>query len=138
MAGSPRLRIGRIRCFDLLSLAFVALCFPLLLSSVRAQSVGFTLDFETGDLGGWTVTGNAFRCQPTLGDNPPLAIATSPPGTKEGIGLAPSSVIRAAGASPQELCRVTTSRDLDLTSVQNSSRLPVFLGRRRQQSRHAR
>lgn len=31
---------------------------------------GFTLDFETGDLRGWEASGTAFRCQPTLGDNP--------------------------------------------------------------------
>ncbi len=31
---------------------------------------GFTLDFETGDLRGWEASGAAFRCQPTLGDNP--------------------------------------------------------------------
>ncbi|MBV5259760.1 hypothetical protein FLX56_15190 [Synechococcus moorigangaii CMS01] len=30
----------------------------------------FTLDFETGDLRGWTQTGDAFQFQPTLDDNP--------------------------------------------------------------------
>ncbi|BAW95206.1 hypothetical protein NIES970_01080 [[Synechococcus] sp. NIES-970] len=30
----------------------------------------FTLDFETGDLHGWTQTGDAFQFQPTLDDNP--------------------------------------------------------------------
>jgi hypothetical protein len=30
----------------------------------------FTLDFETGDLTGWTQTGDAFQFQPTLDDNP--------------------------------------------------------------------
>jgi len=30
----------------------------------------FTLDFETGDLRGWTRTGTAFDHQPTFGDNP--------------------------------------------------------------------
>jgi len=29
-----------------------------------------TWDFETGDLRGWTATGNAFATQPTYGDNP--------------------------------------------------------------------
>ena len=31
---------------------------------------GTTWDFETGDLRGWTATGDAFAFQPTLGDNP--------------------------------------------------------------------
>jgi hypothetical protein len=35
-----------------------------------SQNLPFTLDFETGDLRGWTKTGNAFDYQPTLGDNP--------------------------------------------------------------------
>lgn len=34
------------------------------------QPVSFTLDFETGDLRGWTRSGTAFDFQPTLGDNP--------------------------------------------------------------------
>jgi hypothetical protein len=34
------------------------------------QPASFTLDFETGDLGGWTRSGTAFDFQPTLGDNP--------------------------------------------------------------------
>ena len=32
--------------------------------------MGFTLDFETGNLTGWTKTGTVFDYQPTLGDNP--------------------------------------------------------------------
>jgi hypothetical protein len=31
---------------------------------------GITWDFESGDLRGWTPTGEAFNSQPTLGDNP--------------------------------------------------------------------
>jgi hypothetical protein len=30
----------------------------------------FTHDFEEGDIRGWTLTGDAFKFQPTLGDNP--------------------------------------------------------------------
>jgi hypothetical protein len=30
----------------------------------------FTHDFEEGDLRGWMITGDAFKFQPTLGDNP--------------------------------------------------------------------
>ena len=30
----------------------------------------FTADFETGDLTGWTKTGDAFDFQPTKADNP--------------------------------------------------------------------
>lgn len=33
-------------------------------------SVDITWDFETGDLSGWTKTGNVFNSQPTYGDNP--------------------------------------------------------------------
>lgn len=35
----------------------------------RAPS-GVTWDFESGDLRGWTATGEAFATQPTFGDNP--------------------------------------------------------------------
>jgi len=38
-----------------------------------SQSFNFTLDFEEGNFRGWKVirkTGNAFRCQPTIGDAP--------------------------------------------------------------------
>lgn len=37
---------------------------------VNGEPINFTLDFETGDLRGWTKTGNAFDYQPTLNDNP--------------------------------------------------------------------
>jgi len=33
-------------------------------------AVSFTQDFESGELGGWFATGNAFKFQPTYGDNP--------------------------------------------------------------------
>ena len=50
----------------------IILCFAFLSHSLEGwgQPVRFTLDFETGDLRGWTRTGNAFNYQPTLGDNP--------------------------------------------------------------------
>lgn len=35
-----------------------------------ASSPSITWDFETGDLTGWTATGDAFKYQPTFGDNP--------------------------------------------------------------------
>lgn len=50
-----------------------------LLGSLRGATTGWqvppqpaeiTWDFETGDLRGWQSTGNAFRYQPTRGDNP--------------------------------------------------------------------
>jgi beta-lactam-binding protein with PASTA domain len=41
---------------------------PSLSSQLQAAS-GVTLDFETGDLRGWTASGNAFATQPTFGDN---------------------------------------------------------------------
>ena len=38
--------------------------------TLQSQAVGgVTLDFETGDLRGWTPSGTAFNTQPTLGDN---------------------------------------------------------------------
>jgi PASTA domain/PKD domain len=70
MSGSRKLRIGRISRFDIRFLVCFGLTCLLFAPSVQAQAVGFTLDFETGDLRGWTATGNAFVCQPTLGDNP--------------------------------------------------------------------
>ena len=39
-------------------------------SSLCAQTDRFTNDFETGDLRGWQARGEAFRNQPTQGDNP--------------------------------------------------------------------
>ncbi len=37
---------------------------------MHGQPINFTLDFEDGNLRGWEQTGNAFRFQPALGDNP--------------------------------------------------------------------
>jgi hypothetical protein len=37
---------------------------------LHAQQMNFTLDFEEGNLRGWTPTGDAFAHQPTLDDNP--------------------------------------------------------------------
>ncbi len=37
---------------------------------IPSPSQGITWDFESGDLRGWTRTGNAFDFQPTYGDNP--------------------------------------------------------------------
>lgn len=36
---------------------------------LSAQEMGFTTDFETGDLRGWEKAGDAFDFQPTFGDN---------------------------------------------------------------------
>jgi hypothetical protein len=44
--------------------------FFILIPQSWGQPVSFSLDFETGDLKGWTRTGTAFDYQPTLGDNP--------------------------------------------------------------------
>ena len=38
--------------------------------SLGSDQTRVTWDFETGDLRGWTPTGNAFARQPTFGDNP--------------------------------------------------------------------
>jgi len=46
------------------------ICFFIFIPHAHAQSINFTLDFEEGNLQGWTKTGNAFDHQPTLGDNP--------------------------------------------------------------------
>jgi hypothetical protein len=37
---------------------------------LAAAPGGITWDFETGDLRGWSKTGDAFNSQPTYGDNP--------------------------------------------------------------------
>jgi hypothetical protein len=37
---------------------------------LQAQQINFTLNFEEGNLRGWTKTGDAFDYQPTLDDNP--------------------------------------------------------------------
>lgn len=44
-------------------------------SSVMISNI--TWDFETGDLHGWTIKGDAFESQPTYGDNPVLRGLTS-------------------------------------------------------------
>ncbi len=46
------------------------ICFFIFIPHAHAQSINFTLDFEEGNLRGWTKTGNSFDHQPTLGDNP--------------------------------------------------------------------
>jgi len=47
-----------------LLVAFSALLFP-----IRTQAQTPVLDFETGNLQGWALTGSAFECQPTRVDN---------------------------------------------------------------------
>lgn len=42
----------------------------LLACPAAAQYMSFTLNFEDGNLRGWTKTGDAFNFQPTFGDNP--------------------------------------------------------------------
>jgi hypothetical protein len=63
-----KLRLKKNQSF--LVLIITSLVFFLNISFVHGQPVNFTLDFETGDLRGWTKKGNAFDYQPTLGDNP--------------------------------------------------------------------
>lgn len=60
----------------------LAVWFVLLLYTpcIWAQSVNFTLDFETGDMRGWIPTGDAFYYQPTLGDNPTARHRDQPSG----------------------------------------------------------
>ena len=66
------LRVGTFDVFCKLWLVLTVFCLALVFTSPEAwgQPIRFTLDFETGDLRGWTRTGNAFNYQPTLGDNP--------------------------------------------------------------------
>ena len=61
----PFLKITRI--FRVL---WILLWLLLCCSSLQAADYGFTLDFEDGNLRGWTVSGQAFDNQPTLDDNP--------------------------------------------------------------------
>jgi hypothetical protein len=49
---------------DIVSLSFDEASGP------ASVSDGMTWDFESGDLRGWTKTGDAFNMQPTYGDNP--------------------------------------------------------------------
>jgi hypothetical protein len=42
----------------------------LIATTAVAQQDNFTLDFEGGTLRGWRAEGEAFRFQPTFGDNP--------------------------------------------------------------------
>jgi len=50
-----------------------AICYLMMISATsqaHAQEISFTMDFESGDLLGWTAAGDAFEFQPTMGDNP--------------------------------------------------------------------
>lgn len=51
-------------------IAFMAMAIFLPAADASGQQLDFTTDFEDGTLRGWTAEGNAFRNQPTLGDNP--------------------------------------------------------------------
>ncbi|MBN2428501.1 MAG: PASTA domain-containing protein [Deltaproteobacteria bacterium] len=61
----PLLKITR-----LFRVLWILLWLLLFCSSLQAADYGFTLDFEEGNLRGWTVSGQAFDNQPTLDDNP--------------------------------------------------------------------
>ena len=69
---SPPLGPGFSGVFCKFWAVLLIFCFAFLFNSLESwcQPVRFTLDFETGDLRGWTRAGNAFNYQPTLGDNP--------------------------------------------------------------------
>jgi hypothetical protein len=51
-------------------ISWVVLSMILNASDSFAQQYNFTIDFEDGNLRGWTAEGEAFRFQPTWGDNP--------------------------------------------------------------------
>ncbi len=61
------INFNETRLFIIVLRLCIFICAP---HVVYAQPTNFTLDFETGDLRGWTKTGNAFDYQPTLDDNP--------------------------------------------------------------------
>ncbi len=54
--------------------------------SARLFAGEITFNFETGDLGGWTATGDAFKSQPTEGDNAKLRNRAAGPEGKYWIG----------------------------------------------------
>jgi hypothetical protein len=60
----------KIRSKKALYFLIIFFIFSLDIQYLHAQPMNFTLDFEEGNLRGWTKTGNAFDHQPTLGDNP--------------------------------------------------------------------
>jgi hypothetical protein len=62
----PRIKRGRLWTV----LAAVVSLSLLIAFPAGAQYMSFTLDFEEGNLRGWTRTGDAFNFQPTFGDNP--------------------------------------------------------------------
>jgi len=61
-------------------LVFAICCLMMISAASRAyaQEISFTMDFESGDLLGWTATGDAFEFQPTMGDNPTARLRGQP------------------------------------------------------------